>query len=283
MHFMAAKITDARELYLKANAIRQSIIEMLVESKSGHTAGPMGLAEIFSVLYFNVLNLDPKKPFWDGRDRLLVSNGHVCPVQYAAMAHAGFFPLSELKTFRKLGSRLQGHPHNTSLPGIENSGGPLAQGLSQAVGRALAARLDGRNHRVYCVTSDGEHDEGQIWEAVLFAAKMKVDNLTVVMDRNNIQIDGNADDVMPLEPLVDKYKAFNWNVFDVNGHDIPVLLAAFKASAGVRGKPTMIIARTTPGKGVSFMENKFEWHGKPPNAEEGEKALAELRAAALKL
>ena len=259
--------------------IREDVIKMLVEAGSGHSAGPLGMADIFTALYFHILNHDPKNPGWPDRDRVVLSNGHICPVLYATLAHAGYFPLEELMTLRKLNSRLQGHPHRNSLPGIETTSGPLGSGLSQAIGMALATRLDKKKNRVYCLASDGEHQEGNYWEAVMFAGKQKskLNNLTAIIDRNNIQIDGFTEDVMPLEPLRDKYESFGWHVIDVNGHDILEFVAAANEAGAIYEKPTVIIAHTIPGKGVSFMENRFEWHGKPPNMEEAKKALAELR------
>lgn len=270
---MMKKIKDIKKLELIANSIRQDVIKMLHEAKSGHSAGSIGLADIFTALYFNVMRHDPKNPKWEERDRLVLSNGHVCPVQYAAMAHAGYFPREELFTLRKLGSRLQGHPHRTSLPGIENSSGPLGQGLSQAVGMAIVGKTERKKWRVYCITSDGEHDEGQIWEAAMLAAKYKLGNLTLIVDRNNIQIDGFTEDVMPLEPLDEKYKAFNWHVIQIDGHNIKKIIEACEESKAVYNKPTVIIAHTIPGKGIPFMEFLTEWHGKPPTKEEAEEAM----------
>lgn len=267
----------AHKLEEKANQIRQDIIKMLLEAGSGHSAGPLGMADIFTAFYFNILNHDPKNPNWDQRDRLFLSNGHICPVRYVAMAHAGYFPKEELKTFRKLGSRLQGHPERTKLPGVETTSGPLGSGLAQASGYAYVARMDKKRFWVYCICSDGEHDTGNHWEAVLFAGKYKLSNLIAVVDRNNIQIDGHTEDVMPLEPLEDKYKAFGWHVIHVDGHNIEEFIDAIGEAKAIFEKPTVIIAHTIPGKGVSFMENKFEWHGKPPNKDEAEKALDELR------
>ena len=273
---MSVIIKDIHKLEEKANLIRQDVIKMLLTAKSGHTAGPLGMTDIFTALYFNILNHDPKNPEWSERDRLILSNGHICPVRYAAMAHAGYFPISELSTLRKLGTRLQGHPHRISLPGVETTSGPLGSGLSQATGLALAGRIDNARWRVICLTSDGEHDEGNTWEGVMLAGKYKLHNLTAVMDRNNIQIDGFTEDVMPLENLRAKYEAFNWHVIEIDGHNMQEIIAGFDEAKAIFEKPTMIIAHTIPGKGVSFMENKFEWHGKPPNAEEAELALKEL-------
>ena len=256
---------DSKTLELQANEIRQDIIKMLVEAKSGHSGGPLGLADIFTALYFNVMNVDPKNPDWDERDRFVLSCGHTCPVLYATMARRGFFPVEELKTLRKLGSRLQGHPHREALPGLETTSGPLGSGLSQAAGMAIVAKMDKKPWRVYCVTSDGEHQEGNTWEAVMLAAGQKLGNLTAIMDRNNMQIDGHTEDVLPLDPVADKYRAFNWNVIEVNGHDIQAIIDACESAKSVSDKPTMIIANTVPGKGVSYMENRYEWHGAPPD------------------
>jgi len=269
-----------KELEEKANTIRESIIDMLVRAGSGHTAGPLGMADIFTVLYFHTLKHDPKNPKWPERDRLVLSNGHICPVLYATMAHSGYFPVEELKTLRKFGSRLQGHPERDFLPMLENSSGPLGQGLSQAVGMAIADRMDegvSSRRRIYCLTSDGEHDEGNTWEAVMLAGKEKLHNLVAVMDRNNIQIDGFTENIMPLDPVADKYRAFNWHVIEIDGHNMEEIADAFEQARAIFEKPTMIIAHTIPGKGVKEFENKFEWHGKPPNKEEAAMALRELR------
>ncbi len=274
---MSNSAVGIQKLEEKANTIRQDIIKMLLEAGSGHSAGPLGMADIFTALYFHILSQNPKEPKWKERDRLVLSNGHICPVLYATLAHAGYFPVSELRTLRKLGSRLQGHPHRTSLPGLETTSGPLGSGLSQACGMALAGRLNKANWRVICLMSDGEQDEGNTWEAVMFAAKYKLHNLTALMDRNNIQIDGFTEDIMPLESVRAKYEAFGWHVLEIDGHNIEEIIAAFDKAKAIFEKPTLIIAHTIPGKGVDFMENKFQWHGKPPNGEEGKKALEELR------
>ncbi len=271
-----AKLSSV-ELQLTANSIRQNIIEMLVEAGSGHSAGPLGMSDVFTALYFELMNIDPKKPDWDERDWLVLSCGHICPVLYATLSERGFFPKSELKTLRKLGTRLQGHPHNLSLPGIETTSGPLAQGSSQAVGIALAFRMNKQRNRVYLVMSDGEQQEGQTWEAVMLAGKEKLHNLTAVIDRNNIQIDGYTEDVMPLDDLKAKYEAFNWHVIEVDGHNIQAVINAYREAEAIYEKPTVIIAHTIPGKGVDFMEGKYEWHGKPPKPEEAKVALQELR------
>lgn len=266
-----------KELQLKATEIRTSIIEMLLEAGSGHSAGPLGMADIFTALYFEVMNIDPGKPDWADRDRLVLSCGHICPVLYATLAYRGYFPRSELMTLRRYGTRLHGHPHNLALPGIETSSGPLAQGLSQAVGMALAAKVDDKKWRTYAILSDGEHNEGQLWEAIMFAGKNKLNNLTAIVDRNNIQIDGFTEDVMPLEPLPDKYRSFGWYVLEIDGHNFNEIIAALRHARAVFEKPTVIIAHTVPGKGVDFMENDYRWHGKPPKADEAKVALRELR------
>ena len=266
-----------KDLELKATRARELVIETLLEAGSGHSAGPLGMADIFIAFYFHILNHDPKSPFWTDRDRLVLSNGHICPIRYVAMAMAGYFPAAELKTLRKINSRLQGHPHRSALPGVETTSGPLGEGISQSIGMALAGRLDKKDYHVYCIASDGEHQEGNTWEAAMFAAKNKLDNLTVIIDRNNIQIDGYTENVMPLEFLRSKYEAFNWFVQDVDGHNIRAFTEAVNQAQAVHQKPSVIIAHTIPGKGVDFMENKFEWHGKPPNEEEAKKALKELR------
>lgn len=272
-------IHDEKLEYLEetSNKIREKIIEMLVEAGSGHSAGPLGMADVFTAFYFHILRHDSKNPAWADRDRLVLSNGHICPVLYATLAYAGYFPLEELMTLRKINSRLQGHPHRGTLPGVETTSGPLGSGLSQAIGMALTAKLDGKKYRTYCLMSDGEHDEGNVWEAVMFAGKQKLNNLTVVMDRNNIQIDGFTENVMPLEPLREKYEAFNWHVLEIDGHNMEELVFAISEAEAIYEKPTLIIAHTIPGKGVSFMERNYEWHGKPPNKEEARLALAELR------
>ena len=269
-----------KELEIKANDIRQSIIEMLLLAKSGHTGGPLGMADIFTLFYFYVLKHDPKNPEWADRDRVILSNGHICPVLYATMAHAGYFGVEELKTLRKFGTRLQGHPHREYLPFVETSSGPLGSGISQAAGMALADKLDsGANtHRfIYCFISDGELNEGNSWEGIMLAGKYRLRNLIAIVDRNNIQIEGDTENIMPLEPLADKWRAFNWHVIEVGGHDFRALYEAIEEAQAIDEKPTVIIAHTIPGKGVSFMERDYKWHGKAPKKEEAEKALAELR------
>lgn len=266
-----------KELESAANEIREDIIASLVEAGSGHSAGSLGMADVFAAFYFHILRHDPKRPDWEERDRLVLSNGHICPVLYATLARAGYFPRSELLTLRRAGSRLQGHPHRGSLPGVEVTSGPLGSGLSQAVGMALAARLDRRRHRVYCLMSDGEHEEGNTWEAVMCAAKYRLSNLTAVVDRNNIQIDGYTEQVMPLEPFRAKYEAFGWNVIEIDGHNMEDLVHAVSEAEAIYERPTAVVAHTIPGKGVSFMERDYLWHGKPPSKDEARRALAELR------
>lgn len=266
------------ELELKAEDIRASIIKSLETAGSGHSAGPLGLADVFTALYFDILKHDPKNPDWEERDVLLLSNGHCVPVRYAAMAHAGYFDVSELLTLRKFGSRLQGHPERSKLPGLENTSGPLGCGLSQACGIALAMRMNKQNHRfVYCVMGDGELDEGNIWEAAMLAGKEKLHNIIGIIDRNNIQIDGPTEHVMPLEDLQAKWEAFGWHVISVDGHNIESIIDACAMAKAIVEKPIMIIAHTIPGKGVDFMEYDFHWHGMPPNHEQAKIALHEIR------
>ena len=278
--------TKLKELEELAQKARKLLIEMLVEAKSGHTAGPLGMADIFTAMYFHILNHDPKKPDWEDRDRLMLSNGHIVPIRYVSMAMAGYFPVEELKTLRKFGTRLQGHPEREKLPGVESTSGPLGSGLSQAAGIAYAARMDGKKFRTYCLMSDGEHDAGNTWEGIMFAGKYKLHNLTAVIDRNNIQIDGMTEDIMPLEPLKDKYEAFNWHVLEVDGHNIERFVDAIEQAKAIYEKPTVIIAHTIPGKGIEEIEFDYKWHGDPPGkgpedvwpkGEQGKKMLDELR------
>lgn len=271
------KTDEISNLEKIAVRLREEVITMLVDAGSGHAAGPLGMADIFATLYFNILNVDPESPNDPERDRLVLSNGHICPILYASLAYRGYFDRKELRKLRKLNSRLQGHPHNLSLPGIENSGGPLGQGMSQAIGMALAGKLDERPYRVYCLGSDGELNEGQTWEAAMFAGNRRLNNLTWVIDRNNIQIDGHTEDVMPLEPLRDKLEAFNWHVIEIDGHNIEEIISACNMAAAIYERPAVIIAHTVPGKGVEFMQYKFEWHGKAPNVKEAHEALEQLR------
>ena len=275
MDFLTEK--KLKFLELTANRLREDVISMVSRAGSGHIAGPLDMAEIFAAFYFHILRHDPKNPNWPDRDRLILSNGHICPVQYAALAHAGYFPVEELKTLRQLGTRLQGHPHRGTLPGVETTSGPLGSGISQSIGVALAAKLNSGKWRTYCFTSDGEHEEGNTWEAVMFAGKNRLNNLTVVIDRNNIQIDGFTEDVMPLESLRAKYESFNWHVLEIDGHNFEEIIAAVAETRAIYEKPTAIIAHTIPGKGVDFMENDYRWHSKIFKPGEAHQALVELR------
>jgi transketolase len=285
-------VSDTRILKLEAisNHIRQDIIESLLVAKSGHSAGPLGMADVFTALYFEIANITPETRASDTRDRVVLSNAHICPVLYATLANRGYLPREELKTLRKLGTRLQGHSNSHFRPElpIETSGGPLAQGFSQAIGFALASRMNTKANEsdptkkfptwhTWCLVGDGELNEGQCWEAILFAGKNNLRELTLFVDRNNIQIDGVTEDIMPLEPLADKFRAFNWSVIEVDGHNIREVINAANQAKAIAENPTVIICHTIPGKGVDFMENRYEWHGKPPNADEARLALLELR------
>jgi len=266
------------QLEQKANEVRQDIIRMLEAAGSGHSAGPLGLADIVTALYFNIMNIDPLKPDWPERDMFFLSNGHTVPVQYAVMAERGYFDVAELTSLRKLGSRLQGHPERQRLPGLETTSGPLGSGLSQAAGMALALRMDKQQHRwVYVVMSDGEQDEGNIWEAAMLASKYHLNNIIAITDRNNIQIDGPTETVMPLENLKEKWESFGWHVIEIDGNDVENVIDACQMAKAIVEKPVMIIAHTIPGKGVDFMEYDFHWHGSPPNHEQAVQALKELR------
>ncbi|MEO7904521.1 MAG: transketolase [Candidatus Saccharimonadales bacterium] len=275
---MSGKLTIT-QLESKANDVRKDIIKMLVAAGSGHSAGPLGMADILTALYFNIMNLRPEDPEWDQRDVFFLSNGHTVPVQYAAMAERGYFPVEELTTLRQLGSRLQGHPERTMLPGLENTSGPLGSGLSQAAGYAYSLQyLDNAKHRfVYVVTGDGELNEGNIWEAAMFAGKYKLSQLIVYIDRNNIQIDGSTDDVMPLEDLRGKWESFGWHVQEIDGHNIESVIDAASMARAITTKPSVVIAHTIPGKGVDFMEYDYKWHGMPPNSDQAREALDKLR------
>ena len=273
-------LTDEKikELDLTANKIRQDIIEMLVVAGVGHSAGPLGMADIFTALYFHVLKHDPKNPEWEERDRLILSNGHICPVRYVAMHHAGYdITKEELLTFRKIGSRLEGHPSVKKIPALETTSGPLGEGTSVAAGIALGYKMDQKPNHVWCLVSDAEQQEGMTWEGAMLARKYKLSNLTVIIDRNNIQIDGVTEDVMPIEPLREKYESFGWHVIEINGHDMRSIVDAMEESKAIQEKPVFIIANTVAGKGVSFMENDYKWHGIPPDENQAKEALEELK------
>lgn len=272
---IANKNINVKELQTTANIIRQDIIKMLAKAGSGHAGGSLGMADILTVLYFKILKHTPLQPNNAYRDRLVLSNGHICPALYATLARAGYFPLIKLKSLRQINSDLQGHPHQASLPGIETSSGPLGQGISQAVGMALAANMNKQKHHIFCITSDGEHNEGQVWEAIMTAHKYKLDNLINIVDYNGIQIDGLTKDIMPLNSLRQKYEAFHWQVLEMNGHNIKEIIKTLTKAKNIK-KPVAIIAHTILGKGVSFMENQYNWHGKAPSEEEKTKALKEL-------
>ncbi len=273
------QIFSVEALELKANEIRRDIIKMLEMAGSGHPGGSLGQADIYTALYFNVLKHDPHNPDWDERDILIQSNGHTCPVRYAAMAHAGYFKREELWTLREFGSRLQGHPERILLPGLENTSGPLGSGLSQAAGMALALRMDKQQHRwVYVTVGDGELNEGNNWEAIMLIAKYKLTNLIAIVDRNNIQIDGPTEVVMPLEDLRAKWEAFGWHVLEIDGNDVEAVIDACNMAKAIVEKPVVILAHTVPGKGVDFMEYDFHWHGVVPNKEQATKALREIQS-----
>ncbi|HEY4506600.1 MAG TPA: transketolase [Candidatus Paceibacterota bacterium] len=299
LHLHESKIKELEE---KANQARQLLIEMLVEAGSGHTAGPLGMADVFTAFYFHILNHDPANPEWEDRDRLILSNGHITPIRYALMAMSGYFPTEELKTLRKFGTRLQGHPERERLPGVETTSGPLGSGLGQACGIAYGARMSAKGgsasdgdtlkFRTYCFMSDGEHDSGVLWESVLFAGKNKLSNLTGLIDRNNIQIDGMTENIMPLEPLKEKYEAFGWHVLDIDGHNFEEIADAVEQAKAIYEKPTVIISHNIPGKGIKEIEFDYRWHGSPPGAgpedvfkkdEQSKKFLEELRTLGGKL
>ncbi|APC07423.1 transketolase [Moorella thermoacetica] len=267
---------DLQSLMATARRIRRDIVRMVGAAGSGHPGGSLSAVEIMTALYFKVMRLDPERPDWPERDRFVLSKGHAAPVLYAALAERGFFAVDKLDTLRRLGSPLQGHPDRKSLPGVEVSTGSLGHGLAVANGMALAGRLDGRDYRVYVLLGDGELEEGMVWEGAMAAAHYRLDNLTAIVDHNHLQIDGRVEEVMSPEPVADKFRAFGWEVMTIDGHDFGQILDALERAREVKGKPTVIIAETIKGKGVSFMENQAGWHGKAPKPEEVEKALAEL-------
>lgn len=271
--------TEVHQLEAKAVEIRIDIIKSLMAAGSGHSAGSLGMADVFTALYFGgIISYDPKNPEWEDRDRFVLSNGHICPVLYATLAHAGFFPIEELSTLRQFGTRLQGHPHREALPGIETTSGPLGMGIAQAAGMAYSFAMDGKKNQVYVVASDGEHQEGNTWEALMFAAKYKLDNLTVFLDRNNIQIDGNTEDVMPLDSLKERYEAFNWYVIEIDAHNMQEILDAAGKADAIHDKPVVVICHNIPGKGVEYMEGDYTWHGTPPKTiGQAQEALYDLR------
>ncbi len=273
------KIKDINELQTYANKIRQGVIEAVYSAKSGHPGGSLSIAEILAVLYFNQMNIDEKNPKAKGRDRLVLSKGHTAPALYSTLALRGFFDINELKTLRNINSKLQGHPDMKNIPGVDASTGSLGQGLSIANGMALASKMDSEGVRVYCICGDGEIEEGQIWEAAMTSSHYKLDNLCLIVDNNNLQIDGAVSDVMNIYPIDEKFKSFGFEVINVDGHNIPELISAFEQAKKVKGKPTVIIANTIKGKGVSFMENEAGWHGKAPNEEEYKQAMKELGGA----
>jgi transketolase len=281
MNTRESNVLNDEDLRRMAGTIRRDIISMLAEAKSGHSAGPLGMAELLTVLYFHSMLHDPQNPDWEKRDVFYLSNGHTAPVLYAAMARAGYFPVDELNTLRQFGSRLQGHPERLALPGLESTSGPLGSGLSQAAGYAYVLQeIDQINQRwVYTIMGDGEINEGNVWEAAMFAGKYALGNLIAIIDRNNIQIDGSTEDVMPLRDLRAKWEAFDWHVLEIDGNNVRSIIDAIGLAKAVTAKPTMIIANTVPGKGVPFMEYNHRWHGMPPTSEQADIALLALEGA----
>lgn len=278
------KISDIKALEEMARQIRRDIINMLVISNTGHSGGPLGMADIFTALYFNRLNIDNENTELDSRDYFFLSIGHIAPVWYATLARRGFFPIKELTTLRRINGRLQGHPaplRTHGVPGVEIASGSLGQGLSIAVGAAIGLRMNQKDNHIYCICGDGELQEGQIWEAVMTAAHHKVDNLTVIIDRNHCQIDNRTENVLALEPITDKFKAFNFEVLEIDGHNMQEILNSIDKAKEIKGKPTVIIAKTFMGKGVSFMEDNYKWHGNPPNPEQALQALTELEPTSI--
>ena len=271
------KLENVKELEKQAKVIRRGIIEQVYKAGSGHPGGSLSIADIMTVLYFNELNIDEKNPSWEDRDRFVLSKGHCCPALYSCLANRGFFDVSELGSFRDLDGRLQGHPDMTKVPGVDMSTGSLGQGLSAAVGMAIAGKMDKKDYRVYCVLGDGEIEEGQVWEAAMAANKYKLDNLCVIVDNNNLQIDGSIAEVMSSYPIDEKFKSFGFQIIKIDGHNIEEIMSAFEVAKNVKDMPVCIIAKTIKGKGVSYMENKVEWHGKAPNEEQYKIAMEELK------
>ena len=270
------KITDIKQLQEKAKEVRKGIIEAVYSNKSGHPGGSLSIADIMTVLYFNQMNIDEKNPKWEDRDRLVLSKGHCSPALYSCLANRGFFDVEKLKTFRNINSNLQGHPDMNKVPGVDISSGSLGQGLSCANGMAIAGKMDNKNYRVYCILGDGEIEEGQVWEAAMASNKYKLDNLCVIVDNNNLQIDGTIEEVMSSYPIDEKFKSFGFQVINIDGHNVQEIIDAFDVARNVEGKPVCIIAKTVKGKGVSFMEGKVEWHGKAPNQEQYEQAIKDI-------
>ena len=270
------KLTKVEELEKMARQVRKGIIEAVYSNQSGHPGGSLSVADILTVLYFKEMNIDEENPNWDDRDRLVLSKGHCSPALYSCLANRGFFPVEDLKTFRNINSYLQGHPDKNKVPGVDMTTGSLGQGLSAANGMAIAGKMDGKDYRVYCILGDGEIEEGQIWEAAMAANKYKLDNLCVIVDNNNLQIDGTIEEVMSSYPIDEKFRSFGFEIIKIDGHDITEIIKAFDVAKNVKGKPTCIIAKTIKGKGVSFMENQVGWHGKAPNEEQYIQALQEL-------
>lgn len=270
------KIDNIQELEKKAVEVRKGIIEAVYSGKSGHPGGSLSIADILTVLYFNEMNIDEKNPKWEDRDRLVLSKGHCSPALYSCLANRGFFEIEKLKTFRNINSNLQGHPDMNKVPGVDMTTGSLGQGLSSANGMAIAGKMNNKNYRVYCILGDGEIEEGQIWEAAMASNKYKLDNLCVIIDNNNLQIDGTIEEVMSSYPIDEKFRSFGFEIIKINGHDIDEILKAFDVAKNVKGKPTCIIAKTIKGKGISYMENQVGWHGKAPNEEQYKLAMEEL-------
>lgn len=268
---------QVKELQEKARKVREDIIEEVYKAKSGHPGGSLSIADILTVLYFKEMKINPQNPKWEERDRLVLSKGHCSPALYSCLANRGFFPVEDLQSFRSINSYLQGHPDKNKIPGVDMTTGSLGQGLSCANGMAIAGKIEKRNYRVYCILGDGEIEEGQIWEAAMAANKYKLDNLCVVVDNNNLQIDGTIEEVMSSYPIDEKFKSFGFEIIKIDGHDIEEIIKAFEVARNVKDKPTCIIAKTIKGKGISFMEEQAGWHGKAPNDEQYEQAIKELR------